>query len=210
VSQFSVWLDTAMKEGHDGGAYFWVMPVKIVDDGTGNNWNRCILEHTQEEFSIDEDVVESFLWYFLVKHYNQNLSLAYRKLDSDDYIDENFEWNLEHNVYTYDGLKEMLLDIRETSALLENDFGNPSLSELRKRFPCWANETAFSKAWASICSGNNMGTGGKAKDTWWESDWEGKDTDIGAVVDFYRRFCKRMEKMMESSPEFRDISFMGP
>ena len=70
MSHLSAWLNTVMTDGHNGGACFWVMPVKIVDDGTGNNWNRCILEHTQEEFSIDEDVVESFLWYFLVKHYN--------------------------------------------------------------------------------------------------------------------------------------------
>ena len=34
--------------------------------------------------------------------------------------------------------------------------------------------------------------------------------NIELVIDFYERFCRRIELMMEHSPEYDFISFMGP
>ncbi len=208
MSHLSAWLNKVMTDGHNGGACFWVMPVKIESDRPGNNWINRVGEHKSEEISIDEDAVECFLQYFLRKHYNRDLSVKYKKLADPEYYNEEFEWNLEHNVYTYDGVKEMLYEIRESANILENDFHDSSLDELKGDFPHWPNDIA----WASYCDYLKNNENGERAE-WvqgksWESCWT--DTDIAAVVDFYRRFCTRMEKMMECSPEFCEISFMGP
>ena len=208
MSHLSAWLNTVMTDGHNGGACFWVMPVKIEADRLGNNWNNHIWEHKSEEISIDEEAVEYFLQYFLRKHYNRKLSVKYKKLADLECYNEEFEWNLEHNVYTYDGVREMLCEIRESANLLEKDFHDLSLDKVKEIFPHWLNDIA----WASFCDYRKNDENGERAE-WgqgksWESFWE--DADIAAVVDFYRRFCSRMEKMMECSPGFCDISFMGP
>lgn len=41
-----------------------------------------------------------------------------------------------------------------------------------------------------------------------EGDLSGEG--INAIVDFYDRFCRRMEAMMAAAPEYKLISFMGP
>ena len=208
LSHLSAWLNTVMTDGHNGGACFWAMPVKITTDHSRNNRNYRIGEHKSEEISIDEDAVEYFLQYFLRKHYNRNLSVKYTKLANPEYYNEEFEWNLEHNVYTYDGVREMLREIRESANLMEKDFHDLSLDKVKENFPHWLNDIA----WASYCDYLKNNENGERAE-WvqgksWESCWT--DTDIAAVVDFYRRFCIRMEKMMECSPEFCEISFMGP
>ena len=208
MSYLSAWLDTVITEGHNGGACFWVKPVKIAADHPGNSWNYRIWEHKSEEISINEDAVEYFLQYFLLQHYNRNLSVKFKKLDDPEYYNEDFEWNLEHNVYTYEGVREMLREIRETANLLEKDFHDSSLDKLKENFPHWLNVIA----WASFNDYRKNSEDGERTE-WvrgksWESCWE--NADIAAVVDFYRRFCIRMEKMMECSPEFCEISFKGP
>ena len=45
-----------------------------------------------------------------------------------------FEWNLEHNFYTYGTLRKMLKEIQETADLLECDWENPRLGEVKKNF----------------------------------------------------------------------------
>ena len=208
MSHLSAWLNTVMTDGHNGGACFWVMPAKIEAGCPGNDWNNRIREHKSEEISIDEDAVECFLQYFLRKHYNRDLSVKYKKLADPEYYNEEFEWNLEHNVYTYDGVKEMLYEIRESANILENDFHDSSLDELKGDFPHWPNDIA----WASYCNYLKNNENGERAE-WvqgksWESCWT--EADIAVVADFYRRFCIRMEKMMECSPGFCEISFMGP
>lgn len=208
MSHLSAWLNTVMTDGHNGGACFWAMPVKITTDHSGNNRNYRIGEHKSEEISIDEDAVEYFLQFFLRKHYNRNLSVKYKKLADPEYYKEEFEWNLEHNVYTYDGVRKMLREIRESANLMEKDFHDVSLDKVKENFPHWLNDIA----WASFGDYRKNDEHGERAE-WvrgksWESCWE--DADIAAVVDFYRRFCIRMEKMMECSPEFREISFKGP
>lgn len=189
-----------IEEGHNCGACFWIMPVKIFHESDkiekGDEVLCGVLEHRNEEVSIDEDIVECFLYHFLKKHYDKDMSVTYRNHDSMDFH-ENFEWNLEHNVYTYDAIQKMIHEIKEVMKLLTSKQSNPVLDELIEKHPFLAT--------------NNNDSSEKKEGHLAYSDAEGKtDWTVSGIVDFYDRFCNCMEKMMKRSPGFCHISFMGP
>lgn len=192
--------DLRIEEGHNGGACFWIMPVKIFREADkiekGDEVCFGVLEHRNEEVSIDEDIVECFLYHFLKKHYDKDLSVAYRNHASMDFH-EKFEWNLEYNVYTYDAIQKMIHEINEVMKLLTSKQSTPVLDELIEKHP--------------FLTVNNDVSGERKEVHLVYSDAERKtDWTVNGIVDFYNRFCNRIEKMMENSPRFCHISFMGP
>jgi hypothetical protein len=177
-------------EGHDCSSYFWIMPVKHVET-TLDNWNG-IEEYRQEEISIEEDDISEFLYYFLDKYYDTNYPYGDSR---DEYCGSEFEWNLEYNIYTYDAIKKMLDDIEHCAHLLKTDFENEELAELKKRYRVYSFEP---------------------DDNIWEKQLSDDEkmqiikNNIYIATDFYERFVYRMRAMMDNSPEFDLISFMGP
>lgn len=174
-------------EGHGGGSYFWIMPVKHVREA----W-RGIEEYRQEEISIEEDDVFEFLYYFLEKYYDDDY--PYGDCREWEYR-EGFQWNLEYNIYTYDIMREMLNDIETCCDLLKSDYDNPKLDELKERFSAYTfkpdswdvNRQLTEKEEADIVKRNSY-----------------------VAVEFYERFVRRMRAMMENAKEYNLISFMGP
>ena len=174
------WPRLEIEEGHNQGACFWIQPVRLAneneadtnDDNKGNHIFMGVVEHKCQEISIDEYAVELFLWSTLKKYYDEFLSVQYRNKNSLDFT-PNFEWYLTHNVYTYETVKKMIAELRETA------------KHLRK------NDKAIA---FSIIGGTP------------EEQAEG----YRLIADFYERLCDRIEKMMTESPEFENISFMGP
>lgn len=157
-------------EGHDGSSYFWIMPVRLAKPG--EDAFQGVNEFDAEEISIEEGDVYRYLSVFLNKYFDPELSEPFR----DENCGPGFEWNLEHNVYTYKIVETMLSDIREAAvSFLRND-GDQAFDEVRSRF---------------------------GKD-------DLSERGIQTVVDFYGRFCRRMEAMMTHAPDYELISFMGP
>ncbi len=178
-------------EGHEYSSYFWINPVKILDVASEDDYD-CISEYTVEEISIEEDDVSEFLYYFLEKHFDRQLQvtcLERREI-------REFEWNLQHNLYTYESIQKIIADIRATANMFRNDFDNSSLSEVKARFNLYTLTND-----GSIC--NVSEETGQCRD-------EVIRENIGLVLDFYERFCQRMELMMEHAPQYNLISFMGP
>ena len=124
-------------EGHQGSACFRIMPVALPDEGllpgAGDEVFTKALRRTAEEISIDEDDVEMFLFYFLKRNYNQKRSMLYRRLEHPEPLGVEFEWNLEDNVYSYDEMRRMLAEMRETAARLVLDYDDPSLAGVKER-----------------------------------------------------------------------------
>ena len=85
----------------------------------------------------------------------------------------------------------MLLDIVEMTWLLENDYYNPKLDELKNRF-----KTYYMTNEDEIDHNDNSP--------------EAIKRNIGCVIDFYKRFVIRMKYMMESYPSCDVICFEGP
>ena len=164
-------------EGHDCSSYFWIFPVKRkedtveepMDDVMEDPVERLVDECLKEQISIEEDDVSQCLYYFLEKYFDRDYPYGQIR---DAYCEGGFEWNLEHNFYTYATMRQMLAEIEACADLMEQDYDAAELADVKKRF------------------------------------W--KDTRATEVVDFYRRFVRRMYAMMEFAPEYDMISFMGP
>ena len=165
-------------EGHDCSSYFWICPV--AQDAKEE---RQVRYHDSEEISIGEDDVFEFLFPFLEKYFDSEFPYICR----DGYCGDGFEWNLEHNLYTYDTIRVMLDEIEKTADLLRHKFSDPALKELKKRF----------------CAGIRKDTPSAERNKLL------KERGLLAA-DFYKRFCRRMRLMMKAAPEFDLISFMGP
>ena len=174
-------------EGHDGGGFFWIMPVKRSKEARFG-----MEEYRKEEISIDESDISSFLYYFLKKYFDA--SFPYEEISSD-HCGTHFEWNLEYNVYSYDTMELMLDDIAECAELLEQQFDDPYLTALKDYFK-----------WYEFDPSENR----------WNKNPTPKEAEsiirknIHIATDFYRRFVRRIEAMMDNAPDYSLISFMGP
>jgi len=176
-------------EGHDPSSYFCFQPVYV------KNKDKIILDddikELDEEFSIEEGYVECFLWYFLNKHFDrENIYNKNRYECGMGYVTD-FEWYITHNFFTYQSIKVMLQDISCCADRLETDYDDPVLDDLKKWFSIFYMCSPDSEDYKS---GNDQAI----------------RKHIAVVIDFYRRFVKRLTLMMENNPEAFLISIMGP
>lgn len=169
-------------EGHDGGACCWFMPVK---KHSGNN--TIVYEYTDEEISIYEDDAYEFLSTILIKYFDPKIQLR------EEFEGNEFEWYLTHNVYTYETIKNMICEIRHISQLFKDDFDNENLLPIKSRFDVSTFDNKYIYEHLSDFDKNEIYR---------------LNTDI--IVDFYTRFCNRIEAMMNRCQQFNLISFMGP
>ena len=177
-------------EGHDGSSYFWIMPVRHVEV-SDDNWYG-IEECREQEISIEEDDIGEFLYFFLEKYFDPDYPYGQVR---DRYCGSGFEWNLEYNIYTYETIRKMLDEIELCAGLLETDFDNPALTDLKNGFHPYTfdpDENRYQK-----------------KLTDQEKEHLIRD-NIGIALDFYERFVGRMRKMMRAADDYELISFMGP
>lgn len=145
----------------------------------------------QEMFSIEEGDVDCFLSYFLYKYFDENL--IYNKTRYEYYMGyiSGFEWYLTDNFYAYDSLTKMVKEILEVASLLESDYNNPRLDDIKKKFSI-----------IYMC-----------KDRYRDfinCEEVAIQKHISVVVDFYRRFSKRLTSMMENNKNATVITIMGP
>lgn len=175
-------------EGHDPSSYFWFRPVILKESGK-ILWDEVV--ELEEEFSIEEGDVECFLSYFLEKYFDNNLTYNMRRYEHYiGYID-GFEWHLTHNFYTYNTLIEMIKEINKVASLLEVDYDNPQLDNVKKHFSifymCQQSDAAYING-----------------------DVSAIQTYISVVIDFYHRFTRRIIAMLENNENTSVISIIGP
>ena len=153
-------------DGHDSSSYFWIMPVRIVDDETTDSIDN-VAEMRSNEISIEEDDVAQYLTPFLYKYFDDELD-ANKKRIQDRWIDDDgvehstsvsgFEWYLTYNFYTYEAMQNILNDIHDTLEALstgkENeymtihsiyfiaDFKHIYYVHIRYGFSVWCNQFA--------------------------------------------------------------------
>lgn len=175
-------------EGHGQSSYFWFRPVILKEEGK-IDWQDVV--ELDDEFSIEEGNIECFLYYFLNKHFDDSLTYNKRRYDINDGYIHGFEWDLTYNFFTYDTLKDMINDISQTAQMLENDYYNPRLRDVKKLFSIFY-----------MCSCD-------------DEDYINRNINnihkhISIVTDFYCRFTRRLEKMMKDNPDTNVISIKGP
>ncbi len=181
-------------EGHDVSSYFWIFPV-LLDKRTEIFW--WDVRKIKDEISIEENDISCFLAYFFYKYFDRNLSENAERVEYDgDELEhiKGFVWNLEHNFYTYDAIKSMIEEIKDTSIALLDDDNNELLTsiidfhslhyETRRNSPERIQERSNTVLFLK--------------------------RNLNVLIDFYDRFTTRLTQMMDRNPETNIICIEGP
>ena len=196
-------------DGHDGSSYFWIMPVRIIDDSNTNALDN-VAQMRSAEISIEENDIAQYLTPFLYKYFDTELE-ANRKRVEDYWIDDEgneqvtfmsgFEWYLTHNFFTFDSVTAILKDISHTINALSRGEENEFTEKLRSKRGTATHELIYAK---KLCQ--------EQIDEYNANRPQTDDTELELIIDFYHRFIYRMEYMMKVGKEkgYNLISFMGP
>ena len=181
-------------KGHNGGDCFWIMPVKCHPKGDSLDYDD-VTEERKFEISICEDDVDCFLYAFFSKYFD--LDLKWNKIRAEGMNTEEFEWNLEHNFYTYETIDLLLEDMRKVIGLLKTDYDNPYPKPFKKNY----------RLSYMIDEERNFGEKMYLTDA---QEQQLIRENIGVVIDFYERFILELSEMMKQAPDYDLISAMGP
>ena len=196
-------------DGHDGSSYFWVMPVRVIDDSNTNGLDN-VAKMRSVEISIEENDVNQYLTPFLFKHFDEELEANIKRV-ADYWIDDDgneqvttirgFEWYLTHNYFTFDSITAILKDIAHTINALSCGEKTEFTEKLRIKRGTATNKLIYAKELTQ-----------EQIDEYNANRPKTDDTEIDLIIDFYHRFIYRMEYMMKVGKEkgYNLISFMGP
>ncbi|MBQ3588005.1 MAG: hypothetical protein II977_05515 [Oscillospiraceae bacterium] len=143
--------------------------------------------------------METFLYWFLNKYFDREIDYHKKREEGPE-----FEWYLTDNLYSYDTVRRMITDIQEKVALLAKDYDNPALDGLKKRYSMFY----MGYRYKSILDSET-----DEYEIFYELDVDEEQfikDNIGVAIDFYNRFCRLLQQMMEHNPDNEFISFMGP
>ena len=177
--------------GHNDSSYFWIMPVKVRDT-TQKIYNSEDVDEIREcEISIEEDDVQLFLYHLLKNHFDETLPENQARRDVDG-----FEWYLTYNFYTFDSIKEIIMDIKVLIKKLMLDYNNPNLDIISHEYD-WLVDILRGKLRSRV---NPLPEEQEIKDR------------IEKMIESYYKFIFYLEDMMEKGNEegYNLISFMGP
>lgn len=196
-------------DGHDGSSYFWIMPVRVIDFADTDSLDT-VAEMKSVEISIEEDDVAQYLAPFLYKYFDGELE-ANKKRVNDRWVDEDgkeqftyvegFEWYLTHNFYTFDAMRHILNDIRDTVDALSSS----RETEYTKKLIEKKGTATYKLLYARDLSKEQV-------DAYNANRPKKDDTEVNLIIDFYHRFLYRIEYMLTVGNEkgYNLISFMGP
>lgn len=192
-------------KGHDSSSYFWIRPVRFkyekIETFVGDYWD-LVEEYKEKEISIEETIVESFLYYFLKKYFDSSFEPNIKRDEIRNLYGECisnepvFEWHLEYNFYTFENIENMILDIKQKIKLLINDYDSPVLDKLKENYDYLLYSIRYARK-------DNL--------TEMEKRYIIKE-NIHEIIEFYYRFIFYLEDMMEAGKKngYNLISFMGP
>lgn len=180
----SIWLPTLI-EGHDGGACFWIQPVKCLSAAVDPDE---VEENSAAEVSLDEETVFAFLKFFFYKYFDN--TLVYNQHREKGWANDQFEWNLTHNFYTRKAFRQMLQEIC-------------TVAEQLKAYGLSAVPNEITKDYYWLIDDKQAPVNMKKNKLLTKSH-------ISIIVDFYQRFAARMNRMLDENPDWPLISVMGP
>lgn len=169
------------------GAGFWIYPARY-----SRAKKDVFTDRNTDEISIDELYMPALVP-FLVKYFDKKH--PYYKHQIPPELFNGFNWYQWHNLYSYDSIRKMLADINICADMLENDFNNPALRDVKKHIELFILNYFDGRYYPDIPE---------------DEQNEIKRSRINIATDFYRRFTDRMETMLQRSPKYRLITFEGP
>lgn len=169
-------------DGRSSGGALWILP-HCIDDNTGKEIDlpdKCGI-------SIMESLASEFLIEFLYYFYDPDIQTHEKLHQFEEY---HFDW-FEPNEYSAKDIRIMLKLISKISDMFINDYNNPILDCVKENF-----------AWFLYTN--------KRRSELSEEEFEELlKKRVSVAVNFYDRFVKRMEVMLEL-PGINKVSFCGP
>lgn len=195
-------------EGKQSGGYFFIYPAI---QSRKYDTVFSLSSYPKNLISLDEDFAFPYIYFFLQKYFDESLNkevhACYNKCIrhcGDIHYCEygSFNW-WDSNYFTVDSIRQLLTEIRHITNLLEQDFDNNKLTELK----------CFLKDKYSICT--SLGdyprfTIGIEHDMTESEKEQFIVKHIEFLIDFYRKFCQRMEQMLDNAIGYNLICFEGP
>ncbi len=178
-------------EGEQQGGYMLIAPVRHVQKRKDNLWTGIEVNYP-EAISIDDIYVAEFLSPFLYKFFDDDYPYGYERIVYSSFT--GFEWNLEHNIYTYDVLELMLKEIEQSSHLLGIRYDDPKLDLIKRNFN-----------WHTFIPGQNYSVTPSVR-----IQQRIIRDNINVAIDFYNRFVSRMGKMLQDAWDYNRVTFYGP
>ena len=189
-------------EGHDPGAYFWIMPIRVIDINKRTDSMDNQEAMRDQEISIEEDIVRDFLYLIFRRHFDNELPENAGR--DREYLPEHyksgiaFEWNLTDNFYTLDNIREIIVDIRNVSRLLRDDPDTEALDFMRDGLHELGHYIPHKGAYNLSIE---------------ESEVEKRSLEqVPQLIDLYHSFCCYMETMIKEAEDngYKLISICGP
>ena len=167
--------------GRDGGGTFWII-------GYDKDEKEELPVPRLDCFgiSIDELDIDNYLYFFLNKYFDPQV----QEKDPCDYGERTFDW-YGGNLYTFDTMHLMLEDIKMVVNMIKNDFSNPYLDQIKDNWPLFM----YTEKYRDELSDEEIN--------------EIQLIHSPIAIDFYERFCNRMENMLKI-PGRNMMSFAGP
>ncbi len=192
-------------DGYDSSSFVWIRPAKVTDY-TDSNGRNNVSVMSSARISIDERDVGKYLSPFLYKYFDNDL-LANRMRREYHWTDDDgtehstyltgFQWYLTHNFYSYESMKDIINDMRDTMEALrsgrENKYTEELLEGCAPEEGSAEEEQDEDEEYAAFTPRNRR-------------------TETGRIISFFERLIYRLEYMMRVGKEkgFDLISFMGP
>lgn len=165
--------------GRDGGGTFW-----IIGANSNEEKNASVPSLDCFGISIYEHDVSQFLSEFLSKYFDPSVQKR------EEYDEPGFDW-YGINLYTFDSVRSMISDIKRVTEMIQFDYDNPELNSIKSHWSCYPHTNKMISEMTS------------------EEINEVRKQAVPIAVDFYKRFCKRLEQMLDV-PGNDVISFAGP
>lgn len=157
--------------------YFYVIPVER------NSVSFFAVNHNEVEglrdygISIDKEKASNYLYYFLLKYFDDELIENKIKMGNVSYKDKtNFEWNGKDNFYTLDCIRFMKDEMKNIIWMLENSYDSFELEEYKKK--------TFEKISEEVLK-----------------------EELDEIIDFYENMCDYFDNVIELEDDKYIVSF---
>lgn len=168
-----------IESGRGTGGTFWILGISNDKENT-----LKIPDLDCFGMSVDDMYVGEFLSTFLYKYYDPSIQ------NREEYEDDGFDW-YGVNLYTFESIRKMLDDIYKTVDLIKENYDDPALDKIKSKWSFY------------------MYTDKMIKDLTDEEINDIRRNRGSVAIDFYERFCSRMEHMLKI-PGNNIMSFAGP
>jgi len=166
---------------------FSLMPTQWKPEDGFINYAKC--QHKEAVVLMEDDAYAFLLYYFSKHRSNLFPDRIWGDWEEHKESDDDMLYN---TVISYDYMRVILEDIRQTSTLLKTDYNNPKLDNVKAMF----DPSSFQTEHIFI--------------TPRPDNQEVIKENIDVVIHFYERFCWCIENMMKNNPQFQHISIWGP